>query len=283
MTSPILEERHPFDSLLRIDRLPHIWCPGCGLGEVIGAYTKAVERSPVPKNLHAVVSGIGCTGRSSGYVNLDSYHTTHGRAIAFATGLKLANKKLKVTVISGDGDLSTIGGNHLIHAARRNMDITVIFVNNFIYGMTGGQYSATTPHGAKSSTSIYGNYEHPFDMPILMKAAGATFIARWTALHLKQLQRSIEKAIAHEGFSFVEIISPCPKGFGKRNKYREGIDLMHFYEDHASEEDYPTNFSDVNAPKMTANENLVLGEFIDDRSIASYDEARFDFLKRSGL
>ena len=230
MAKALIAERHPRDKLLRIERLPHIWCPGCGIGKVVGAYGEAVLESSTPVNKHVVVSGIGCTGRVAGYVNLDSYHTTHGRAVAFATGLKVARPDLEVTVISGDGDLSTIGGNHLIHAARRNVNITVIMINNFNYGMTGGQHSATTPHYAKTSTTRYGNFEYPFTMPFLMRGAGATYIARWTALHTKQIKESIAKAFEHKGFSFIEVISPCPKGFGKRNKYKEGIYSLRYFE-----------------------------------------------------
>jgi len=259
MTTPIITERHPRDSLLRQDRLPHIWCPGCGLGRVISAYSQAVKASNIPERMHAVVSGIGCSGRAAGYIDLDSYHTTHGRAIPFATGLKLANREMQVSVISGDGDLSTIGGNHIIHAARRNININVIFVNNFTYGMTGGQASGTTPYGAKTSTTTKGNYDQPFNMPFLMRAAGATHIARWTALHHVQMQESIEKAFKHDGFSFIEIISPCPKGFGKKNKFREAIDSMKHYEN-MSHLDTGNDLADL-ALDMDPNSDLPIGEF----------------------
>ncbi|MEM4189959.1 MAG: thiamine pyrophosphate-dependent enzyme, partial [Candidatus Caldarchaeum sp.] len=159
MTQVITVQRHPRDRLLRAERLPHIWCPGCGIGIVMAAYAEAVEASGIPSEKHVCISGIGCTGRVAGYMNLDSYHTTHGRAIAFATGLSLVRPDLEVTVISGDGDICTIGGNHLIHAARRNVDINVIMVNNFNYGMTGGQHGGTTPLGAKTYTTPYGNIE----------------------------------------------------------------------------------------------------------------------------
>jgi 2-oxoglutarate ferredoxin oxidoreductase subunit beta len=275
---PVIAERHPNDELVRVERLPHIWCPGCGLGEVVGAYTKAVknleDEKPIQK--HVVVSGIGCTGRTAGYVKLDSYHTTHGRPIPFATGIKLANKTLEVTVISGDGDLSTIGGNHIIHAARRNVDINVIMVNNFIYGMTGGQASATTPHRAVSSTTPKGNFEYPFNMPALMKGAGATHVARWTALHLKQLEASIETAFNHDGFSFIEVISPCPKGFGRKNKFREGIDTMRYFEEMAFNED-TIDLSIADIP-MHADANLAVGEFVlDDKR--SYNTVKTGFLE----
>jgi len=262
MTEPIFAERHPKDTLIRTERLPHIWCPGCGLGEVIGAYGQAVEHSGLPPERHAVVSGIGCTGRAAGYIALDSYHTTHGRAIAFATGLKLANQDLVVTVISGDGDLSTIGGNHLIHAARRNIDINVIMVNNFNYGMTGGQFGATTPHGAITATSKYGNVEYPFKIPELMAAAGASYVARWTSLHVQQMEESIEKMMEHQGFSLVEIISPCPTRFGRKNKYRTGISMMKYYEKNSVKSDgiaLELTYADV-----LKDNSLPVGEFVVD-------------------
>jgi 2-oxoglutarate ferredoxin oxidoreductase subunit beta len=248
---------------------------------VVGAFTKAIQNyeefKPIEK--HVVVSGIGCTGRTAGYVKLDSYHATHGRAIPFATGLKLGNKDLEVTVISGDGDLSTIGGNHIIHAARRNININVIMVNNFIYGMTGGQASATTPHKAISSTTPMGNFEYPFNMPALMKGAGATHVARWTAMHLKQLEASIEKAFTHDGFSFIEVISPCPKGFGRKNSFREPIDTMRYFEDMAFKDD--TVDLSTTAIPMHADQSLAVGEFVLDEK-RSYNTVRGDFLEKGG-
>ncbi len=161
----VITAHHPLDSYIRADRFPHIWCPGCGLGIILTAFVRAMLASGIPPEKHVCVSGIGCTGRIAGYLNLDSFHTTHGRAIPFATGLHLVRPDLEVTVISGDGDLFAIGGNHFIHAARRNLDINVICVNNFKYGMTGGQLGPTTPPGAFSTTSPYGNYEPPFNLP----------------------------------------------------------------------------------------------------------------------
>lgn len=279
MKELLTAERHPYDELIRADRLPHIWCPGCGLGNIISAYAQAVKSSPTPVHQHAIVSGIGCSGRASGYVNLDSYHVTHGRAIPFATGLKLANRDLKVTVISGDGDLSTIGGNHIIHAARRNIDITIIFNNNFIYGMTGGQMSATTPHGMISTTSQRGNFEHPFNMSYLMKASGATYIARWTALHVMQLKQSIENAIEHKGFSFVEVISPCPTRFGVKNQFKSGKESMKYYEEKTVVDD--TIELELTGLSMSKTDELVVGEFYNS-GIADYQSGKLDFLQKLG-
>jgi 2-oxoglutarate ferredoxin oxidoreductase subunit beta len=222
-------EQHPMDELLRGDRLPHIWCQGCGIGTAVSCFISALIRSGLDLDKVAVVSGIGCTGRVAGYIRLDSFHTTHGRAIPFATGLKLANPEMKVVVISGDGDLIAIGGNHFIHAARRNMDMTVICVNNFNYGMTGGQMGPTTPTEARTSTSRRGNLEHPFNVPSLAAAAGATYVARWTVLHARRLEKSIHTALLKPGFTVVEAISPCPTLYGRWNRRRYGTDMFAYY------------------------------------------------------
>jgi len=224
------EHTHPMDFLLRPGRIPHIWCTGCGLGVVLTAFLNGVKKANIPYDDVSVVSGIGCTGRIAGYIQLDSFHTTHGRALPFATGLKLANPKLKVSVISGDGDLFAIGGNHLIHAARRNIDMLVLCVNNFNYGMTGGQAAPTTPVSAKTQTSPYGCWEHPFNLPYVAAASGAVYVARWTVLHAKRLVESIAEALNHRGLSFIEVISQCPTNYDRSNKGGEALDLMHFFE-----------------------------------------------------
>ena len=221
---------HPLDDLLRIDRIPHIWCPGCGIGTAFSSCLIAMRESGIDLEKTVMVSGIGCSGRGAGYVNLDSYHTTHGRAIPFATGMKLANPELNIVVFSGDGDLFAIGGNHFIHAARRNVDLTVICVNNFNYGMTGGQVAATTPNMAKTTTTPLGNPDTPFNLPLLAYASGATYVARWTILHTRDLTESIEEALLNRGFSFIEVLSPCPVNYGRRNK-ENGIDSLKIYQE----------------------------------------------------
>ena len=251
--------RHPMDDLLRTDRLPHIWCPGCGLGTALTCFLNALRKSELDLDKVTVVSGIGCTGRVAGYVRLDSFHTTHGRAIPFATGLKLGNPELKVVVFSGDGDLVTIGGNHFIHAARRNMDITVICVNNFNYGMTGGQAGATTPLGGITSTSPYGNYEYPFNVSALAAASGAIYVARWTVLHARRLERSMIEALLKPGFSLVEVISPCPTGFGRRNKQREGLDTLRYYHEYG----VIHHGADLRETDIGLTGTLVEGKFVD--------------------
>lgn len=224
------EASHPLEDLVRMDRIPHIWCSGCGIGSVFTSTLTAIKESGIPYNQFTMVSGIGCSGRGAGYINIDSFHTTHGRAIPFATGIKMARPDLKVIVFSGDGDLCAIGGNHLIHAARRNMDITVVCVNNLTYGMTGGQVGATTPHKARSSTTVLGNPETPFNLPLLAWAAGATHVARWTMLHARDLTDSVQTAISRKGFSFIEVLSPCPVNYGRRNREKSLDTLRQYHE-----------------------------------------------------
>jgi 2-oxoglutarate ferredoxin oxidoreductase subunit beta len=251
-------ERHPMEDFLRMDRMPHIWCSTCGLGTVLTAFIAAVKESGLPREDIAVVSGIGCTGRAAGYLKFDSFHTTHGRALPYATGLKLANPKLRVVVISGDGDLVSIGGNHLIHTARRNMDMTVICVNNFNYAMTGGQVAPTTPETAIMTTAPYGAFEHPFNIPFLVDSCGATYVARWTALHVRQLTVAVKEALLHRGFGFIEVISPCPTVYGRRNRLGSGLDLMKFYRDHSMTRDG----CDTRETDIRFQEDIIVGKFV---------------------
>jgi 2-oxoglutarate ferredoxin oxidoreductase subunit beta len=222
---------NPMEEFLRMDRIPHIWCPGCGIGTVVTSFVEGVRKEKINLDDIAIVSGIGCTGRVAGYVKFDSFHTTHGRALAFATGLKLGSPRQKVVVFSGDGDLTGIGGNHFIHAARRNMDMIVICINNFNYAMTGGQVAPTSPVDSKMSTAPLGNFEYPFSLPYLAEAAGATYIARWTALHIRRVTKSVQEALNHKGFSFIEVITPCPTLYARRNRLGDGLDLMKYYYD----------------------------------------------------
>ena len=221
-----VELLHPLQGFLRKEMIPHIWCAGCGNGIILNCFSRALDELNIDLNKVVVVSGIGCIGRISGYTNTDSFHTTHGRSIAFATGVKLAKPELKVVVISGDGDLFAIGGNHFIHAARRNMDIKVICANNFNYGMTGGQHGPTTPLDAWTTTTPYRNIEHPFNLVHLAAGSGAVYVARWTAFHVRRLIESIKKALQKEGFSFIEVITPCPEIYGRYNKMGTAIDMM---------------------------------------------------------
>ncbi len=270
------DQHHPLEPYLRMDRIPHIWCSTCGLGTVLNAFLTAIKNSGIPREEIAVVSGIGCTGRTAGYVNLDSFHTTHGRAIPFATGLKLANPKLTVVVISGDGDLVAIGGNHLIHAARRNMDINIICVNNFNYAMTGGQFGPTTPQTARTTTTPYGSFEHPFNVPFLADSCGATYVARWTALHVRHVTASIQEALQRRGFSFIEIISPCPTVYARRNRLGTGLDLLQFYRENS----VIRNGVDTRECDIRFQEQLVLGKFVDVEK-PTYLDTMTGYLQRS--
>lgn len=212
-------------------KLPHMWCPGCGNGIVTAAIVKAIDKLGLDQDKTTIVSGIGCSSRAPGYLHFDTLHTAHGRALPFATGIKLAKPDHKVIVISGDGDATAIGGNHFIHAARRNIDITLIVYNNNIYGMTGGQYSPLTPHMAKATTAPYGNVDRAFDLAQLAKGAGATFVARSTTYHAKQLSELVAKAISHEGFSVVEAMTGCPISFGRQNKIAKPAALLAWQRD----------------------------------------------------
>ena len=259
----LVVDSHPRDDMLRDERLPHIWCPGCGLGTATDCYGRAIKASvsKIPMDNQVCISGIGCTGRVAGYVNLDSYHTTHGRAIPFATGMHVANPDLEVTVFSGDGDLTTIGGNHLIHAIRRNVDINIFCVNNFTYGMTGGQFGATTPTGSITSTTPYGKVEGAFNLPSLAAGLGAPFVARWTTLHVLQLVQAMERAMQVEGVAFIEIISPCPIGFGKKNNFKTGVDFMNHFLDYCVV-DHSADTRDVDIDFQNKHP-IVLGNFVD--------------------
>ncbi len=211
---------------LRTKKLPHIWCPGCGNGIVTAALVRAIERTGYDQRDVVIVSGIGCSSRAAGYLNFNTLHTTHGRALAFATGLKMARPELKLFVIMGDGDCSAIGGNHFIHAARRNIDLNAVIINNHIYGMTGGQHSPLTPTGKKATTAPGGTLERSFDLLELARGAGATFGARGNAAQPRQLEQLIVRAANHKGFSVLEALSPCPIAYGRRNKLGGAVEML---------------------------------------------------------
>jgi len=247
-----------FMNYLRRERMPTIFCAGCGNGIVINTFFNAMEMAKLSLDNITMVSGIGCSSRIPGYIKCDSLHTTHGRPIAFATGVKLANPDMDVVVFSGDGDAAAIGGNHLIHGARRNIDLTVICINNSIYGMTGGQISPTSPKGSFGSTAPYGALETPFDLAELVTAAGATYVARWTTAHPLQLSNAIKKGLQNKGFSFIEVISQCPTYFGRKNKMRSAVDMMKWMKEQSVVK--------RKAEKMSEEElegKLIVGDFAD--------------------
>jgi 2-oxoglutarate ferredoxin oxidoreductase subunit beta len=219
---------------LRERFFPHMWCPGCGHGIVLNGLIRAVEKLGMSRNEIVMTSGIGCSSRISGYVDFHSLHTIHGRALAFATGVKLSKPELNVIVPMGDGDALSIGGNHFIHAARRNIDITAIVMNNRIYGMTGGQYSPLSGQGTLATTAPYYNIDQAFDVVELATAAGASFVARTTTYHVQQMADIIRKAIVHEGFSVVEILSQCPTYFGRKNKLGSTVDMMRWFKENTA-------------------------------------------------
>jgi 2-oxoglutarate/2-oxoacid ferredoxin oxidoreductase subunit beta len=244
---------------LRHDKkFPHVWCPGCGNGIILGALIRAISRTGYEKDEMVLVSGIGCSGRMTVYVDFNTLHTTHGRALTFATGVKLANPKLQVIVIMGDGDATAIGGNHFIHAARRNLNLTALIVNNSIYGMTGGQYSPTTPYGALATTSLYGNIEHAFSIAELAVTAGAAFVARGTVYHAGLLDKLIEQAIRKRGFSVVEAISHCHTQYGRRNRMGGAVEMLRWQKEAA--------ISVEKAAKLTEEERagkITIGVLVD--------------------
>ena len=257
----IIASSHPNDGLLRADRFPHILCPGCGIGTVIHCYVDAVHASDTELKNHVCVSGIGCSGRAAGYVNVDSYHTAHGRAIPFAIGIAVYKPELRVTVISGDGDLAAIGGNHLIHAARRNMNLTVICINNFNYGMTGGQAGPTSPRGSVTSTAPQGVEDRPFNLPDLARAAGASYVARWTVLHVRQLRDAILHGLQKPGFSFIEALSPCPTNFGRSNDLADGMEEMQVYRERCRIEHGAPTYDALSIDIIDEESPIIVGNF----------------------
>jgi len=207
-------------------KFPHVWCPGCGIGILMGSIIRAVNKLEWKKDEIVMSSGIGCTSRMPVYVDFNTLHTTHGRALAFSTGVKMANPDLNIIAVMGDGDALAIGGNHMIHTSRRNLDMTAIIVNNSNYGMTGGQFSPTTPKDAKTSTTPYGMMEPNFDACDLATSAGAGFVARATVYHVMELDKILVRAMEKRGFSVVEVLSPCPTSFGRRNKQSDPVAMM---------------------------------------------------------
>jgi len=263
------------DDYIREEMFPHMWCPGCGNGIVLGAIIRAIDDLKWDRDKIVMISGIGCSSRITGYVDFCSMNTTHGRALPFATGIKMANPDLKVVVVMGDGDCSAIGGNHFIHAARRNIDLTAIIINNMIYGMTGGQYSPLTPTGRFGTTAPYGNIDQAFDLTSLAMAAGASYVARGTVYHVRQSISLMKKALDKKGFSVVEMISDCPISFGKMNKMRTAVEMLKWIKDIAVSKKAWENLS-VEERK----EKFVIGEFLDiDRP--EYNERYNEIIKKA--
>jgi len=253
---------------IRPEHLPHIWCPGCSNGIILRDLAQAIENLHLERDKVVIVSGIGCTSRAAGYLDFNTIHTTHGRALAFATGIKLANPELEVIVISGDGDASAIGGNHLIHAARRNIGLTLLVLNNSIYAMTGGQFSPTTPSHDYATTSPFGNLDRDFDIAQLALAAGASYAARGNAFHTNVTTKLIQDGIAHKGFSVIDIMSICPTYYGRKNKKGDAVEMMMY-----QKENTVTVAKANNMSKEELEGKLVIGLLNQSNDYPEYTEA----------
>lgn len=243
-------------SYLRQDHWPTIWCPGCGNGIILKAFLQAVDNLQIKQERMAVVSGIGCSSRATGYIDFNTLHTLHGRAVAFATGVKLAKPDFQVAVLGGDGDILAIGGNHFIHACRRNIDITIVVFNNMIYGMTGGQNSPTTPFEKIASTTPYGNIEKPFDVVKMAIAAGATYVARATVYHYPLLVRYITKALSHKGTSVVEAVTNCHTYYGRYNRIGDAPEMIDYFKKNSIMLDKAKGM-----PESNLKNKIIIGEF----------------------
>ncbi len=265
----------PFDfkDYIRARFFPHLWCAGCGHGIVLGSMLRAVHELGLEKNEIVITSGIGCSSRISGYVDFHSLHTIHGRALTFATGVKLSRPELKAIVPMGDGDALAIGGNHFIHAARRNIDITAIVMNNRIYGMTGGQFSPLSGCDKKATTAPFMTIDREFDVVDLAVSAGATFVARSTVYHAMECKELIKKAITHKGFSVVEILTQCPTYYGRKNKEGDAVQMM---------EAYKTNTVKIGSKKLEKEPSLIQrGVFVDKSDVPEYCEAYDRIIERA--
>jgi 2-oxoglutarate ferredoxin oxidoreductase subunit beta len=256
------------EEFLHTERLPHIWCPGCGVGIVTGALLRALVALGVKRERTVVVSGIGCSSRAANYIDLGTVHSIHGRALAVATGIKMARPNFTVVVLTGDGDGAAIGGNHLIHACRRNIDLTCILFNNQTYGMTGGQTSPTMTLGDRSTTAIYGQVEPPFDLCRLAEAAGASFVARGTAGHIREMEKLIKSGLEHSGFAFLEAVVPCPTEYGRRNGRGNVLDML--------DDERNRSISKAKAAKLPPEElagRIVTGVLHEDKTAPEFQQA----------
>ena len=267
------ETAHLIHNYLRSSKwFPHIWCAGCGIGIFMQALIRAIDREGYSKDDIVLISGIGCSGRLPVYVDFNTLHTTHGRALTFATGIKLANPRLKVMTVMGDGDAVAIGGNHFIHAARRNVEIASFILNNNVYGMTGGQTSPTTPYGAKTASSPYGNLEPDFDICRLAEAAGAAFVARATVYHIRFLERLIGMALKKKGFAVLEVISQCPTHARHFLQLDSPVEMMKWQKDNSVSVDKAKQMSDAELEGKT-----VIG-ILADRERPNYHEQYYRLL-----
>jgi len=274
-----LQSSETLQGLRKSKKFPTIWCAGCGIGIVMGSLIRAIDHLEISKDKIALVSGIGCTARMPVYMDFNTLHTTHGRALAFATGLKVARPDLHVIAIMGDGDAMAIGGNHFIHAARRNIGITAIVVNNNIYGMTGGQYSPTTPIGDLTATSLYGNIEPAFPICDLAMAAGATYVARSTVFHALELDKYIKNAIERDGFNFVEAMSYCHTTHGRLNKKGTAVDMMRSLKENSIAK---RSYDKLPAGEQAANQKILRGILHTNDNRVEYTKLYDEVISRAG-
>ncbi len=244
--------------------LPHLWCPGCGHGTVLNALLRSVDELKIPKEDLVMVTGIGCSARMAGYVDFHTMHTLHGRALAFATGIKMSRPGLTLLVPMGDGDALAIGGNHFLHAARRNIDITAIIMNNRIYGMTGGQFSPLSGPGTAATTAPWKSIDPAFDIMELAKAAGASYAARTTTFHVHELQKLLSAAIAHKGFSVVEVFSQCPTYYGRKNELGDAPQMLEQFRDTTAR---------IGSKNLADNPQLIPRGVFVDKEAPEYGEA----------
>ncbi|MFH1760521.1 MAG: 2-oxoacid:ferredoxin oxidoreductase subunit beta [bacterium] len=280
MAKELINIIHKGNYLRPKKKFPHVFCAGCGHGIILGSIIRAIDALNLNLDDVVMVSGIGCSSRSPVYVDVNSLHTTHGRALPFATGIKLAKPHLKVIICSGDGDASAIGGNHFIHSCRRNIDLTLVVFNNYNYGMTGSQHSPTTPLGGKATTSPYGNIDPPFDICKLAEGAGATYIARGSVVNAILLEKYIRGGIAHNGFSLIEAMSPCVTGYGRKNPNgklggRSGIAAMELLKKYV--------VSKNKAQTMSSSEiadKIVTGVFVENKDAREYTGLWADLVKK---
>ena len=270
------ENVHVFDRYMRQERLPHMWCPGCGNGIVLQAIIRGIDKAGLDQNNVVIVDGIGCSSRANGYTDFCGIQANHGRAIAYATGIKMANPKLDVIVITGDGDCTSIGGNHFIHGARRNIDMTVVVFNNSNYGMTGGQFSPATPEGSMTKTSVYGSIDPHFDICDLAKSAGASYVARSTTYHAVQLADLVCKGLKHKGFSVIEAACDCPSLFGRLNKCGTPADMLLRWKEIA----VPVEKAAAMSPEELEGK-LVIGEMVNRADRVEYTESYDEIIKRA--
>lgn len=275
------EMENLIEKYFRPGRLPHIWCPGCGNGVITGAIVKAIDKQGLSKDEVALISGIGCSSRSSGYLDFNTANTLHGRALTIATGVKMGNPDLNVVVCSGDGDCTAIGGNHLIHACRRNINMTLVVYNNSIYGMTGGQYSPMTPKGSKATTAPYQTIEPSFNLLELAKAAGATFVARATTYHVPVLVDCIAKGIAHNGFSIIEAVSACPISFGRQNKMGGPAEMMACQRDHGVMVAAWNKMDEEKLAEAKAAGKFPIGVLYENNDIPEYTQQYDEIIRRA--